>query len=194
MRKFLARLSGASNKLFITGCKRSQLRGTGLRSPDSQSDTPLRRRSHTSTSTRGPGADALPMGSFTPSGPWHRGTHRRAEKHARPSHSVDVGAQVLKLPHNIQLALAGAQLSDHTNTRPASAAPGHPQTPTNTACGPLHEGARSLPDLDTGLSCFLPQTVGSRPEAHQDPRGQNDWSKLKCKNTLPAKSQGPPGS
>ena len=38
LRKFLARLSGASNKLFITGCKHSQLRGPGLRSPDSQSD------------------------------------------------------------------------------------------------------------------------------------------------------------
>lgn len=39
LRKFLARLSGASNKLFITGCKRSQLRGPGLRSRDSESAT-----------------------------------------------------------------------------------------------------------------------------------------------------------
>lgn len=31
LRKFLARPSGASNKLFITGCKRYQLQGPGLR-------------------------------------------------------------------------------------------------------------------------------------------------------------------
>lgn len=33
LRKFLARLSGASNKLFITGCKRSQLQGPELEPP-----------------------------------------------------------------------------------------------------------------------------------------------------------------
>lgn len=33
LRKFLARRSGASNKRFITGCKRSQLRGPELELP-----------------------------------------------------------------------------------------------------------------------------------------------------------------
>lgn len=37
-----------------------------------------------------------------------------------------------------------------------------------------------------GLNDFLSESVWIRHEAHQDPRGQNYWSKLKCKNILPA--------
>lgn len=49
MRKFLARLSGASNKLFITGCKRSQLRGPERSSLDSQPSTRTSLETHTLT-------------------------------------------------------------------------------------------------------------------------------------------------
>lgn len=116
LRKFLARLSGASNKLFITGCKRSQLRGPGLRSLDSQSATHHLGATHFHiNNTQGTEADISPMGSDTTTRPrhrWHKGTltpttlwkwtHKSQSRHTTPSAPLYICKRSALLPDKHQ--------------------------------------------------------------------------------------------
>lgn len=51
--------------------------------------------------------------------------------------------------------LQGSSSATRQTPGPASAAPGHRQTPRNTPCGPPLKGPLSFPALDTGLNYFL---------------------------------------
>ena len=124
LRKFLARLSGASNKLFITGCKHSQLRGPGLRSPDSQSDDThllgdtLTHQQHTGHKSR-----HITNQLLYPNGDLAQNIQVGTEAHALQPHC---GGGCTRQTHNIQHLLHSCKqeaLPPDRHPWPANAAP-----------------------------------------------------------------------
>lgn len=191
--KFLARLSGASNKLFITGCKHSQLRGPGLRSLDSQSDTHLLGDTLTCCQHAGHKSRHVTTGLLYPKGTLAQNTQTGTEAYSLQPHgggctSHKPDTQHAALPSQLQVS-SSATRQTPTACQRSTRTPKPPNT--NTPSGlPLKGPFSSL--VGTHRSKLLSKSVWSRPEAHPDPGGHNCWSKLKCKNILPFKSQGLP--
>lgn len=153
LRKFLTRLCGASNKLFITGCKRSQLRSPGLRNPDSHNlihtslETHILSHANNMQSIK---VGILPVGSYTPSSPGtgeHTGGHKGTlslQLHRRGACCSHKDQQHPRSASHLQESNSATRQT----RRPANVAPGHP----SATCSPPLKGPPSFPGLDTSLT------------------------------------------